>query len=106
MSARTITIGNALLALIGPAIWALHFFAVYLAEAVLCSPAVAFANGVVFVGAGLTIAAMIALLWVRRISIQERWRPFVRPLVDLSIVAVVLTGIPLAMIDVCRPAGA
>ena len=106
MTVRAITTGSALLALIGPAIWAAHFFAVYLVEAVLCSPAVAFANGVVFTAAGLTSVAVIALLWVRRISIQERWRSFVRPLVDLSIIAVMLTGIPLTMIGVCAPAGA
>lgn len=106
MTARTTAIGHALLGLVGPMIWAAHFFLVYLAEAVLCSTAAPADSGVRVVGGGLTIAAVIALLWARRISTHRAWSPFTRPLTDLSIVAVILTAIPLLVIGACRPAGA
>jgi NADH:ubiquinone oxidoreductase subunit 6 (subunit J) len=106
MTGRAVTIGYALLALVGPMIWASHFFAVYLAEAVLCSPAVAADGAVYLAGVVLTIAAVIGLLWVRRSSARGKWSSFVRPLIDLSIVAVVLTAIPLVIIDACRSSGA
>jgi hypothetical protein len=106
MTGRVVTIGHALLALVGPMIWAAHFFAVYLAEAVLCSPDVAADRAVPAVGVGLTVAALIVLIWVRRRAAGGAVSWFVRPLIDLSIVAVVLTAIPLLMIEACRSAGA
>ena len=106
MTERTSITGQALLALVGPLIWAAHFFSVYLAEAVLCSPSVSAENSVQVAGGILTAIAVIALLWSRRISRQRAWSRFARPLIDLSIVAVMLTTIPLLMIGACRSAGA
>jgi len=106
MTTRATPTGTALLALIGPMIWAAHFFAVYLVEAVLCSPAVSANSAVHVAGVGLTIGALVALLSVRRISKQGAWTAFARPLIDLSIVAVVLTAIPFVMIASCASSGA
>jgi hypothetical protein len=87
-------------------VWAAHFFALYLAEAVLCSPSVPYASAVRVAGVTITLIAVLALLWARRLFGQSEARPFARPLIDLSIVAVLLTAIPLALIAACRPAGA
>jgi hypothetical protein len=106
MTGRVLSIGRALLALTGPMIWAAHFFEVYLAEAVLCSPSVSNANAVRVAGVTLTLIAVLALLWARRRFGQGEARTFARPLIDLSIVAVLLTAIPLALIAACSPAGA
>ncbi len=106
MTGRVISMGRALLALTGPMIWAAHFFAVYLAEAVLCAPTVSHPDAVRVAGALLTVIAVLALLWARRVRGQREASPLTRPLIDLSIVAVLFTAIPLALIDACRIAGA
>jgi hypothetical protein len=87
-------------------VWAAHFFALYLAEAVLCSPSVPYASAVRVAGVTITLIAVLALLWARRRFGQGEARTFARPLIDLSIVAVLLTAIPLALIAACSPAGA
>jgi hypothetical protein len=106
MKVRTIAMGRAIFALVGPMIWAAHFFGVYLAEAILCSPAVSAGSGVRVAGIFLTIGALVALLWVRLIFARGSSSPFARPLVDLAIVAVVLTAIPILIVEGCSPPAA
>lgn len=105
MSARVHTAGQALLGLIGPIIWAAHFFTLYLAEALLCVSADA-GTGVRLAGGGLTLAAIAALLYARSRAGRSRWASLIRPLIDLSMVAVVWTSIPLIVLQTCTPAGA
>lgn len=105
MSARVYTAGQALLGLIGAIIWAAHFFALYLAEALLCVSADA-GTGVRLVGGGLTLAAIAALLYVRSRASQSTWVSLIRPLIDLSMLAVIWTAVPLIALQTCTPAGA
>ena len=105
MSPRVYTVGQALLGLIGPIIWAAHFFSLYLAEAFLCVSADA-DTSVRISGGGLTLAAIAALLTARRRASDSQWVSLIRPLIDLSIVAVVWTAIPLAVLGTCSSAGA
>jgi hypothetical protein len=104
MRQRIATVSEAALVVVGPMIWAAHFFLVYLAEAVLCSPAVAADGAVRAAGGALTIAAIVALVWARATATRHVLHALARPLVDLSIAAVVLTAIPLLIISSCRPA--
>ena len=105
MSARVYTVGQTLLGLIGPIIWAAHFFSLYLAEAFLCVSAGA-DTSVRIAGGGLTLAAIVALLYARRRTTMSQWAHLIRPLIDLSILAVVWTAIPLLALKTCTPAGA
>ena len=105
MSARVYTVGQALLGLIGPIIWAVHFFSLYLTEAILCVSADA-NTSVRIAGVGLTVAAMAALLHARSRATHSPWASLIRPLIDLSILAVVWTAIPLVALRTCTPAGA
>jgi len=105
MSARVYTVGQALLGLIGPIIWAAHFFSLYLAEAMLCVSADANAS-VRLAGLGLTVVAIAALLYARSRATQSPWASLIRPLIDLSMLAVVWTAIPLVVLQTCTPAGA
>jgi hypothetical protein len=113
MSAEPRPVCDLLPALVGPIVWAAHFFAVYLAEAVLCTaPAASDAAVVRFVCAGLTLLALAILLWAHWRSgsdhIEGLPRSFsmTRPLIGISIVAVLWTSIPLFMLQGCTPAGA
>jgi hypothetical protein len=105
MSARVHTVGQALFGLVGPIIWAAHFFSLYLAEAVLCVSADANAS-VRIAGVALTVATIAALLYARRRATRSPWASFIRPLIDLSMLAVVWTAVPLVALQTCAPAGA
>lgn len=91
--------------LAGPAVWALHFFAVYLAEAFLCvSPDAAATRQIQFIGIGLTVVAIAGLIVIRRRPWPSDPGSYTRSLADLSIVAVVWTAVPLLMLQACVPA--
>jgi hypothetical protein len=105
MRARAYTVGEALLGLIGPIVWAAHFFSLYLAESFLCVSTEA-GTSVRLTGGVLTIVAIAALLYARRRTEESAWASLVRPLIDLSIIAVVWTAIPLVVLHTCTPAGA
>ena len=77
---------------------------VYLAEAILCVSAGAAMN-VRFAGAGLTLAAIAALLYARRRTKVSPWASLICPLIDLSMIAVVWTAIPLVALQTCTQAG-
>jgi hypothetical protein len=98
---------GALLILIGPLVWTMHFFAVYLAEAILCSlndPY--YATIVRALGLLLSLIATSLLIWVRVRWPRDIWPSVSRPLIDLSIVAIVLSSIPLLVLRACQSAGA
>jgi hypothetical protein len=102
-------------AMAGPIVWAMHFFALYLAEAFFCPPAVSAGSGIIRPFAAiLTVMALAALIALRVKSSTPSEPPvetsgalsFRRPLVDISIVAVLWTSIPLFLIEACaRGAG-
>jgi hypothetical protein len=98
---------EALLLLIGPLVWAAHFFAVYLVEAILCSlNGSGYGTIVLAVGLLLSIVTVSFLIWMRLRSRRDIWPSVSRPLIDLSIVAVVLSSIPPLLLRACQPAGA
>jgi hypothetical protein len=98
---------EALLILTGPLTWAAHFFAVYLAEAILCSPnGLGYATIVRVLGLVLSMIAVSFLVWIRLRARRDIWPSVSRPLIDLSIVAIVLSSIPLLMLHACQFAGA
>lgn len=112
MSAQPRAVTDLLAGLAGPIVWAAHFFGVYLAEALLCaSSSVSGVAAVRFAGAGLTVLALAILLWARlraRADHIEGLPPsfsITRPLIDLSIVAVLWTSIPLFMLQGCMSVG-
>lgn len=105
MSTRVHNVGHALLGLIGPIIWAAHFFLLYLAEALLCVSSDG-GTSIRLAGGGLTLAAIVALFYARSRTTGSPWEPLIRPLIDLSIIAVVWTAIPQVALQTCTPAGA
>jgi len=101
-----------LFAMAGPIVWAIHFFGLYLAEAFLCPPAVAAGTAIVRPFAMmLTVTALAMLIWLRvnaRPPAEASGRAsgalaFKRPLIDISVIAVLWTTIPLFLIEACRP---
>jgi len=97
-------------AMAGPIVWAMHFFALYLAEAFLCPPAVSTGSAIVRPFAAiLTVMALAALIALRVRSSTPSEPPgetsgalsFKRPVVDISILAVLWTSIPLFLIESC-----
>jgi hypothetical protein len=102
-----------LVALFGPLVWSLHFFGLYLAQALLCTTLEAATAPVRATGAGLTIAALLALsvfaVRERRnsqaITGQLRALAFAGPLTALSILAVLWTAVPLFLLPACRAVG-
>jgi hypothetical protein len=97
-------------AMAGPIVWAIHFFGLYLAEAFLCPPAVSGGSAIVPPFAAiLTLMALAALIGLRVNSptpAEASGRnssalSFMRPLLDISIVAVLWTSIPLFLIETC-----
>jgi hypothetical protein len=97
-------------ALAGPIVWAVHFFGLYLAESFLCPPALSSASAIIRPFAViLTVIALMVLVWLRMnarapaemSSGTSNPLSFQRPLVDISIVAVVWTSIPIFLIDAC-----
>ena len=110
MSARSRPMFDLLFAMAGPIVWAFHFFGLYLAEAFFCPPALSAAGAIIRPFAVvLTVVALMVLVWLRvsaRAPAEMSSGPsdalsFQRPLVDISIVAVVWTTIPVFLIDSC-----
>lgn len=97
-------------AMAGPIVWAVHFFGLYLAESFLCPPAPSAASAIVLpLAAVLTVIALAVLFWLRfkaRTPADVSGGTsgalsFKRPLIDISIVAVLWTSIPLFLIEAC-----
>ena len=110
MSARPRPMFDLLFAMAGPMVWAVHFFGLYLAESFLCPPSFSAAGAIIRpFAAVLTVMALMALVWLRlntpapaeNSSTTANALPFQRPLVDISIVAVVWTSIPVFLIGAC-----
>jgi hypothetical protein len=92
--------------LAGPIIWAAHFFAMYLAESVFCDPSALHAVAVRVAMIGLStiaIAALLVVRWQIRGTTPPRPLAWTRPLIDLSIVAVLWTSLPIFIVNVCKP---
>jgi len=111
MRARPRSMFDLLFALAGPIVWAIHFFGLYLAEAFLCPPVLSTASVIIRPFAvALTVVALMVLVGLRVNMRAPTEMPsgtsdalsFERPLVDLSIVAVVWTSIPLLLVEPCR----
>jgi hypothetical protein len=104
-----------LAALFGPIVWSLHFFGLYLIQALLCATAEAATTAVRATGAGLTIAALLALaaFAVRRYRASQaiagdggpRALAFAGPLTALSILAILWTSVPLFLLPACGTVG-
>ncbi len=116
MSDAARPIGDLLLSLWGPSVWAAHFFVMYAAETLACSRAGAssYQAQLAVVTAAVTAIALISLLgfmirqyvvpneraqfgyvtssWLRRISIV---------LAALAMLAVVWVALPLTMVPAC-----
>ena len=110
MRARPRSMFDLLFALAGPIVWAIHFFGLYLAEAFLCPPALSAASAIIRpFTVVLTVIALMMLVWLRVNARAPAEMPsgasdalfFERPLVDISIVAVVWTSIPVFLVDSC-----
>jgi hypothetical protein len=109
-------LSDLLVALFGPIVWSMHFFALYLMQALLCTTLEATAP-VYEIGVGVTIAALVALLTfaVRRhqgsqaiaasVDARELMFAFAGPLTALSILAVLWTSVPLFLLPACGAAG-
>jgi len=99
--------------LIGPLIWAAHFLAMYVIEAVLCTPHV----GAPYLwirtaGGALSVAALAALTAhyvISRLAAvagdEETTTAFVLPLTLLSAIATLWTTLPLFLLPVCTSVG-
>ena len=110
MSARPRPMSDLLFAMAGPIVWAVHFFGLYLAESFLCPPAIPTASAIIRpLAVTLTVSALMVLVWLRMnarapaemSSGTSNPLSFQRPLIDISIVAVVWTSIPIFLIDAC-----
>jgi len=103
-------ISSLLIALLGPIIWAAHFFGVYLVEAVLCPAREPVSIGLV--GLALSALALAALtLHSARCHLSDPAGGardplrFTLPLTLLSMTAVVWTSLPLLVLPACTPGG-
>jgi hypothetical protein len=115
MNQRVHPMSDFLAALFGPIVWSLHFFGLYLMQALLCATAESATAGVRATGAGLTIAALLALsvFAVRRRQAaqviaggrESRALSFAGPLTALSILAILWTTVPLFLLPACEAAG-
>jgi hypothetical protein len=104
-----------LAALFGPTVWSLHFFGLYLTQALLCTTAEPATAPVRAAGAVLTIAALLALsaFAVRRRRASQaiagdgesRAFSFAGPLTALSILAILWTSVPLFLLPACGTIG-
>ena len=118
MSAHPRPMSDLLLACTGPLVWAGHFFGLYLTEALFCStsPSAA-AIQVRWIGAGLTVIALAALI---AFAVCARYSTdglnelsadtgalfsLAGPLTILSILAVLWSSIPLFLLPACAPGG-
>jgi hypothetical protein len=98
--------------LAGPIVWAAHFFAVYLTQALLC-PTQGPATHVPVVSAGaLSVLALVAMLVIAMRqhgdgSLRRRHTLlFALPLTLLAALAVVWTTLPIFVLPTCAPGGA
>jgi hypothetical protein len=104
-----------LAALFGPIVWSLHFSGVYLVQALLCTTTEFATAPVRATGAGLTIAALLALaiFAVRRRRASQTISgdgespalSFAGPLTALSILAILWTSVPLFLLPACGTVG-
>jgi len=111
MSVRTRPVGDLLFALIGPMVWAAHFFVVYLLEAMLCVPGASDSGAARIAAAFATVIALVVLICARLsrrtdcVDGLSQSFSFTRPLIYLSMVAVLWTSLPLLVVQTCQPAG-
>jgi hypothetical protein len=110
MSPSVRPLSHFLAALFGPIVWSLHFFGLYLIQALLCTGAGAATAPVRAAGAGLTIAALLALsaFAVRHRQVSQaiasensRALAFAGPLTALSFLAILWTSVPLVLLPAC-----
>jgi hypothetical protein len=66
--------------------------------------ALGYANIVWAVGLLLGAIAVSLLIWMRFRSRRDIWPSVSRPLIDVSIVAVILSSVPLLLVRACLPA--
>ncbi len=105
-------------ALAGPIIWAAHFFLLYLVEAFACTGQGASTGVVRWTGLAATAAALgvLALLSLRSTRVlyapgegaaqNQPLSAFARPLILLSMVAILWTSAVLLLLPACAPAHA
>jgi hypothetical protein len=114
MKTETRPVADLLFAFAGPIVWAGHFFAVYLSEALLCPAKGSVAHAPVRpIGILLTVLALAAMLMLamlqRRGAISSRRSAalFVAlPLTLLSALAMIWTTLPMFLLAACVPGGA
>ena len=113
MTAEPRPVSDLLTASAGPIVWAGHFFAVYLTEALLCpaqgSPTPATVRSI---GTALTVLALAGILAFAirhrrndRVAGPSAALGFALPLTFLSGLAVVWTSLPLLLLPACAPGG-
>jgi len=108
---KTRPLSSLLAAMIGPVFWAAHFFMVYFIEAFLCGPGGSGIASVRPAAAGATVLAIAVLIWARFARWSERLDGtatsfiIVRPLIDLSVVAIAWTALPILFLRACASAG-
>jgi hypothetical protein len=113
MTPGTRPLTDLLLALAGPIVWAGHFFAVYLTEALLCPAQGSATHAIVrSIGGVLTTLALAALIAFARRNLRDHRAGgsaelfFALPLTLLSVLAVLWTSLPLLALPACAPGGA
>jgi hypothetical protein len=114
MTSETRPVTDLLVAFVGPIVWAGHFFAVYLTEALVCpSQGWGPQATVRSIGAALTALALAVLF---AFAIRQRGKDpaardsaalfFALPLTILSVLAILWTSVPLFLLPACAPGGA
>jgi hypothetical protein len=82
-----------------------HFFAVYLAETILCSlDDPGYGTIVRALDSAVSFVVISFLIWMRSRARSNIWSSVTRPLIDVSIVAVILSSVPLLIVRACLPA--
>jgi hypothetical protein len=99
--------------MIGPIVWAAHFFFLYLTEAFACANSTFPTDAVRWSGLAATLAALavLALYFTRVCPFRQQDRTaeaeaafiFGAPLALLSMVATTWTAIPLLLLPACAP---
>jgi hypothetical protein len=119
MTGKPLPLGIFLATLAGPIIWFAHFAGLYLAEALLCvHPRPGVTDSLRMIGALWTVPALATLLALvirdrkaadRRQGgntiVAEAHSRLKRPLITLSILAVLWTSGPLFVLPACTPGG-
>ena len=119
MTGKPLSLSTFLVTLAGPTVWFAHFVGLYLAEALLCvHPGAGAAASLRVVGTLWTILALATLLalvvWDRNVAERRLDGNVIapnthsrldRPLIALSILAVLWTSGPLFALPACAPGG-